>query len=566
MFHAFNLAEFRSEMSDFLPVGICVIDRKFIVHHWNQRLAEWTEVTAEEILGCKLSDVFPELQRPSFLMRVEDAFRSGCPVTFSAAIHRHLLRAKSTFGAGGLMCQDTTLLPLHEHPDHALLVVTDVTQRVQESNALRAERKKLKEVADNLQRQTEALQEAERQAQAANKAKSEFLANVSHEIRTPMTAILGFADVLNDFDVSMAERANAVGTIRSNGEHLLQLINDILDISKIEAGRLEMEMAPCHLPTLLDDLRKLFTHRAQQRGIGFDIKSSPGTPTVFDSDPLRLKQVLINLLSNAMKFTDKGSVELHVGLDVTRDNNASMRFEVVDTGIGMSDEQLSRLFQAFVQVDSSAARRFGGTGLGLVISKRICQLLGGDIKVTSQVNVGTRFRAQLPVDPQRLQLQATPVTHDPVTAPKVTTTAGTALAGLRVLVAEDGLDNQKLIGFRLKKEGADFRIVGDGAAAVVAVNEANENGQPYDIVLMDMQMPVLDGYHAAGQLRAEGQTLPIIALTAHAMASDRQECLDAGCSDYHTKPINWPELRALILSNVAAARSLAETDSTVTVT
>ncbi len=556
MFQAFNLAEFRREMSDFLPVGICVIDRQLTVHHWNRRMVEWTGLNSHEMFGRTLIDTFPELNRPTFLMRIDDAFRSGCPVTFSAAIHQYVVRARSSFGDGGLMSQDALLLPLREHPNHALLVLTDVTQRVQESNALREERRKLKQLADSLQKQTEALRNAEAQAQTANRAKSEFLANVSHEIRTPMTAILGFADVLTDCDVSAAERSNAISTIRTNGEHLLQLINDILDISKIEAGRLEMEITPCKLPELIEDLSKLFTPRAHQRGIGFEIKIAPFTPTVFDSDPLRLKQVLINLLSNAMKFTEVGSVELSIGLEMSDDQKAAMRFEVVDSGVGMNGEQLARLFQAFVQVDTSAARRFAGTGLGLVISKRICEMLGGGINVSSQPNVGTRFVVTLPVDVQRLQSNAV-ATSRPARRQEDAAPPSASLTGIRVLVAEDGLDNQKLLSFRLKKENADFKIVGDGAAAVVAVKAA-ANKQPFDIVLMDMQMPVLDGYQATGQLRADGFTLPIIALTAHAMASDRQECLDAGCSDYHTKPINWPELRTLIQTHVATARATQE--------
>ncbi len=560
MYQFFNLAEFRREITDFLPVGICVIDRQLMVHHWNRQLADWTGVSAHEIFGRTLADCFPELDRPTFKSRIEDGFQSGCPVTFSSAIHRFVLRARSAFSPDGLMCQDALLMPLRDHPDHAMLVITDVTRRVQESNALRKERTKLKLFAEELRRQAEALKVAEANALQANRAKSEFLANVSHEIRTPMTAILGFADVLNDFEVSAEERANAIGTIRANGEHLLQLINDILDISKIEAGRLEMEVAPCRLPELIDDLSKLFTPRAQQRGIAFDIKIAPFTPTVFDTDPLRLKQVLINLLSNAMKFTDSGSVELSVSLIADGAERATMQFEVADSGIGMTDNQLARLFQAFVQVDTSAARRIHGTGLGLVISKRICELLGGGIAVRSQSKVGTRFIVSLPVDVSRLGSQAVPLAKKDSAESSTTGPNIASLTGVKVLVAEDGLDNQKLLSFRLRKEGADFTIVGDGAAAVDAVRHAAHCGRPFDVVLMDIQMPVLDGYEATGQIRANGLTVPIIALTAHAMATDRQVCLESGCTDYHSKPIKWPELRALIVSCIKAATATAQTE------
>ena len=564
MFQAFNLAEFRREMSDFLPVGICIIDNQLTVHHWNRRLVEWTGFKAHEMFGQSLLDCFPEVAEARIGARIDDAFRSGCPVTFSAAIHRYVLRAKSAYSVDGIMHQDVVVLPLLDHPDHAIFVVTDVTRRSLESDALRTERQKLKQLATSLQRQAEALKQAEEKAQAASRAKSEFLANVSHEIRTPMTAILGFADVLQDFDVTKDEARNAVTTIRANGEHLLQLINDILDISKIEAGRLDMSITECRLPELIDDLNQLFAPRAHQRGLSFEIEITPFTPTVFLTDVLRLKQVLINLLSNAFKFTEVGSVRLRVALLIDGSDVGRLTFEVQDSGVGMSDEQVGKLFQSFVQVDTSATRRFQGTGLGLVISKRICELLGGDIRVTSQSKIGTKFTVSLPVNLRELKSTAVPLNR--ATSKASSPASESTLCGIRVLVAEDGPDNQKLLTFRLRKEQADFKIVGDGEAALKAVKQAIAMNHPYDIVLMDMQMPLMDGYEASTAIRQAGIDVPIIALTANAMASDRQQCLDAGCTDYQTKPINWPSLRAMMIQLTdAALQAASSTDSSASV-
>ena len=393
------------------------------------------------------------------------------------------------------------------------------------------------------------LQTAKERSEAASIAKTEFLANMSHEIRTPMTAIMGFTENLLDPDQPPADRLAAIHTVRHNGEHLLQIINDILDISKIEAGKMEVERIPCRPTDLVGDVRDLMIVRAQQKQISFDIEYDGALPDTIVSDPTRLKQVLVNLVGNAIKFTNRGGVRLITGFTpnnataITRPATPMLVFEVVDSGVGMSAEQVRKLFTAFSQADSSTTRRFGGTGLGLVISKRLVELLGGDILVSSQPGIGTRVRIAIPPGP----LQGVAMLTDPVAATRAqpaTAPAATQQLECRVLLAEDNATNRSLIMGLLKRVGADVVAVENGAAAVETALKAardrwdNAGDGPFDVILMDMQMPEMDGYEATRLLRQSGYKGAIVAVTAHAMASDKKKCLDAGCDDYTTKPIN----------------------------
>jgi PAS domain S-box-containing protein len=413
----------------------------------------------------------------------------------------------------------------------------------------------------------ESLRLAMKAAEQASYAKSEFLANMSHEIRTPMSAILGYADLLvaeEGVDQAPPHRVEAFRTIKRNGEHLLQVINDILDLSKIEAGKLQLERMRCSLPDLIADVQRIVKQRALAKQLPLNFTLADDLPVTIETDPTRLRQVLINLIGNAIKFTDQGMVSVDVRLIEAEGGGARMEFAVSDTGIGMTAEQLDRLFQPFSQADASTSRRFGGTGLGLTISKRIVDQLGGEVLVESQYGRGSTFRAIVPIGaadptPRVDQRAATP------SGQRETLPTNQSLEALdcRILLAEDGLDNQRLLTFVLGKAGAHVTLAENGEAAVKLVLEsmhsAREQGdvKPFDVILMDMQMPVLDGYQATRRLRAEGCATPIIALTAHAMQGDREHCLAAGCDDYLTKPIDRHVLCAAIRRHVSA-RSAAE--------
>ena len=402
-------------------------------------------------------------------------------------------------------------------------------------------------------------------AEAANRAKSLFLANMSHEIRTPLTAILGFAENLLDPDCSNDERTAATETILRNGHHLLQLINDILDLSKIEAERLEIERLTFSPGELAADVISAMSVRADSKQIGLTLSYEGPIPDSIESDPTRLRQILMNLISNGIKFTERGHVSLRMSMrdangDLCRSSNQDhqlwLQCDVADTGIGMSEEQLARLFTPFMQADESMARRFGGTGLGLSISRRLARMLGGDVVATSQKGVGSTFRVHLDagsiVD---TKWHDRPSSIGKLTSP-VVRSVGARLSG-RILLAEDGPDNQLLIGSFLRKQGAEITIVDNGRKAVDAALSSMTDGNPFRIILMDMQMPILDGYSATSELRARGWTRPILALTANVMQGDRQKCTDAGCNDFAAKPINRIELIEQILALVSEHTDVA---------
>ena len=402
-----------------------------------------------------------------------------------------------------------------------------------------------------LESANKALEEFSQAAGAANRSKSEFLANMSHEIRTPMTAILGFTDVLlgeDGLEDAPPERANALETIKRNGEYLLKLINDILDLSKIEAGKLEVEQAACAPAQVLADLASLMRVRAQAKDIPLEIEFDGAIPERIRSDPTRLRQVLINLVGNAIKFTETGSVRVVARLVQKLGKPSLLQVDVIDTGIGMTQKQLAKLFQPFTQADSSTTRKFGGTGLGLTISRRLAETLGGDISVSSTPGVGSTFSVSVETG----SLDGVAMLDRPTEAgswhkPEPRAPAETeARLDCRILLAEDGPDNQRLIAFVLKKAGAQVTVAENGQIALDEALAARDAGDPFDVILMDMQMPVMDGYDATAKLREAGHTGPIIALTAHAMSTDRDKCLAAGCDDYMAKPIHHKELISLV--------------------
>ncbi|WP_425618858.1 ATP-binding protein [Anatilimnocola sp. NA78] len=408
---------------------------------------------------------------------------------------------------------------------------------------------RLEEQSIQLQLRNEELYEARKRAESATRAKSEFLANMSHEIRTPMTAILGYCDLLlseAETDEPLQRHCSSLQTIRRNGDFLLGLVNDILDLSKIEAGKLEVEHIPCSVENLLADLVALFRVRAEAKGLQFTARITGHVPPQIESDPIRIRQILLNLVSNAIKFTETGSVSIVVR--VLMQATPKLQFEVADTGIGIPADLAVRLFNPFTQADASTTRKFGGTGLGLSISRRLAQMLKGDITVESQPGRGSRFCltldldkavvAQVPVGGEETTSRAP---QSPVVQNKVQLPGNT-----HVLLVEDGPDNQRLISHVLKKAGATVALAENGEQGVRVALAASDRGEAFDVILMDMQMPVLDGYAATSRLRKIGYLQPIIALTAHAMAGDRQKCLAAGCDDYLQKPIDRDQLVQLI--------------------
>ena len=412
----------------------------------------------------------------------------------------------------------------------------------------------------------EQLHEARLAAESSTAAKSQFLANMSHELRTPMSAIIGYSDLLLDPEQTSDDRVDCVSTIRRNADHLLTLINDILDLSKIEADRMTVESIKCSPCQLVSDVASLMRVRATENNIDFHINYDSAVPASIHSDPVRIRQVLINLVGNAIKFTQEGAVKVHVWSEELDSHNPTINFRVVDSGIGMTEEQKSRLFRPFTQADYSTTRKFGGTGLGLTISKTLVNLMGGEISVSSVPGLGSCFEFSLPTG----SLENVEIITDPSEVDlkeKVDETVGAKAATnvvANVLLAEDGVDNRRLISFHLKKAGCQVTTAENCKLAVDEAIAAEKRGESFDIIFMDMQMPVMDGYQAASRLREAGYCRPICALTAHAMNGDREKCINAGCDDYLTKPIDVDKLISMVrkswdgVSNVASPYGVAE--------
>jgi len=432
---------------------------------------------------------------------------------------RELLRSPETGGFDLIECLDGRVIERYSSPIRTefgvaarVLSYRDVTARVVAERAAR-----------------EALEAAE----AANRAKSDFLDNVSHEIRTPLNGVLGLTRLLLAEPLTPHQR-KYVELADASARSLLDLIEDLLDLGKIESGRMELEDAPFDLHELLRELHEMYGVQARQKGLKFTVEVDPRVPQAVSGDATRLRQVLHNLLSNALKFTTRGEFGMFVGRAEPSRGEHMLRFTVFDTGIGIPFETQQRLFTRFTQADRATSRRYGGTGLGLAIVEQLCDMMGGSILLQSEPGRGASFRCELP-------LRAVPLAALPATAPGVRPPTRPSHA-TRVLVAEDNATNQVVVLGLLAQAGyADVCVVADGHQALEAMA-----AQAFDLVLMDCRMPHLDGYEAARQLRERGYTQPIIALTANAAAGERERCLAWGMNDYLAKPVDAARLAQVL--------------------
>jgi PAS domain S-box-containing protein len=448
-------------------------------------------------------------------------------------------------GRQGEQVYESRLLPLSW--DHWIAVLRNITAR--KSGEL-----KLTEYAQELERKNEELEAALATAREATQLRSRFLANMSHEIRTPMNGVLGMTDFLLATKLS-PEQQEFAESIKRSADALLALINDILDLSKIEAGKLRLDRVPFQLGATIAEIASLFALEARTKGLGFVSNVPSDLPRVVVGDPGRLRQVLRNLLGNAIKFTDHGEIGVHVELLNEATNVVQIRFTVHDTGIGMPADQQSRLFESFTQGDGSSTRRHGGTGLGLAISKQLVELLGGEIGVASEPGQGSRFwftasfgkaaATEIPApDAATIRNPATRSVAKAATAPPARPQKPVVMSShLRVLLAEDNEINQRITLRLLEKLGVPADAVVNGREAVQALEK-----RKYDLVLMDCQMPDMDGFEATAIVRSRevGTHTPICALTANAMEGDRERCLAAGMDDYISKPVGLEKLQKAV--------------------
>jgi signal transduction histidine kinase/ActR/RegA family two-component response regulator len=421
--------------------------------------------------------------------------------------------------------------PRHDGPDEIDVLAGAIDD-------MRASLREQVETREAMERQTQQLEVEKEAAELASAAKGEFLANVSHEIRTPMNAIIGMADLALHSGLAEPQRGY-IQRVRSSADLLMGILNDILDFSKIEAGKLDIDTVDFDLDDVVRSVSEIVGVRAREQSLILSTEVATDVPPRLRGDPLRLQQVLLNLMGNAVKFTARGRVALHVESVASTDEGLRLRFTVQDTGLGMTADQMSRLFQPFTQADASTSRRFGGTGLGLAISRQLVERMGGRIDVASEPGQGSTFWVELPFGVVASASAALPT----ATVTRLMSLPGAAdhpeLAGLHVLLVEDNEVNQELAVALLERVGIQVTLAGDGRQALSCLKAGS-----FDCVLMDCQMPEMDGYTATRLMREQPEwaRLPVIAMTANAMAGERDKVLEAGMNDHVPKPVPVGEL------------------------
>ena len=392
------------------------------------------------------------------------------------------------------------------------------------------------------------------EARIANQMKSEFLANMSHEIRTPLTSIIGYSEAALSPGQSRRQRMDGIQTIHRNGIHLLSLINEILDLSKIEAGKLELEIKPVSIFEILEDVKHATCIKLQEKNLQCGVNFTYPLPSTVMTDPLRFKQILLNLLNNAIKFTEQGHVTINVWFEY---DQQKIYIAVEDSGIGLNAEQAGRVFESFTQADKSTTRKYGGTGLGLTLSRRLTRLLGGDIKLQSAPGRGSTFTMSIDTGP----LSKIDLVHQNMLPPIDVAKAGISdmpvLEG-RVLLVDDIADNRKLISFFIRKTGAQVAMAENGQQALKMLQSTH-----YDLVLMDMQMPVMDGVEATRRIRSRQPDVPVVMLTANAYTKDRLHCEQAGAKGFLTKPIDNKRLNEVLVKYLQPFDSTADVSNPI---
>ena len=521
---------------DHMPAGVCVIDKDYIVQFWNNCMEDWTGIHKDYIIGSDLGNNFPTFNEFKCRSRIESIFDGGPPIVLSAQPHKDIFPLPLPDGELRILNTTVTAVPASDGNSYdALFVLEDITERKRSEEASIRAKKEVEEANRKLEQALDHANILTREAKVANNAKSKFLANMSHEIRTPMNGIMGMLTLA--LNKEREEKIREYLTIaKTCADSLLNLINDILDISKVEAGKLAIEIIDCNVDEVLSVIYSSMRPSALEKGIGFEVVLMTDVPEQIKTDPTRLNQCLVNLVGNAVKFTETGGITVELSLE-EMGGKPFVRFDVIDTGIGIPVDQQKSIFDKFMQADSSTTRKHGGTGLGLAITKQLTELLGGDLTLTSEPGKGSTFSVILPANIDIAS--ATMINNDKwcKKEQKVEPSDEINNAAGKILVVEDDFANQQVILGMLEETNLQAEIANNGIEAVNKVTSSS-----YDLIFMDIQMPNMNGYDATKIIREKGYTLPIIALTAYAMKGDEEKCLNAGCDAYLSKPVDAEKL------------------------
>lgn len=512
-----------SDHYELAPNGFFTITSRGLIKEANQRACSYLKISRSEILGSAFTDYLSEEDFPLFIQHLHSALLGTEPVICE-------LRLRT---ASGEIFEGELVSAGWRNDKDGSLFIRSSLQNISRRKKIEAD---LMEARDN--------------AETMNSVKSKFLANMSHEMRTPLGVVIGYTDLLLDAPSQSADMKEGLKTIQRNSLHLLNLIDDLLDLAKIEAGKMTMEILPFSLEQEMQTIVGQFAQKAECKGLKLQLIMKTKLPAQIHTDPIRFRQIILNVLSNALKFTEAGSINVIVSYEREKERGSDpfqvskplIYIDVIDTGCGIRPEQKSFLFEPFSQAEVSTTRRFGGSGLGLCLSRRFAEALGGNvILLKSEENKGSIFRITIdpqfgaqPLDEGDAEPKSEDSRHQIRELP--------SLAGIKILVVEDGLDNQILIKKLLENVGAEVECAEDGEQAIDGVLKEN-----YDVVLMDIQLPIMDGYEATLHLRQQGCLTPIIALTAHALEEDRQKAEAIGFNDFISKPIDWPKLAEAIV-------------------